>query len=66
MKVASITAAAINQGLKLGVHSRAVAVGAGLNLSAIALISSYFGVRRQSEAATALWFGVPPLGGSIS
>jgi hypothetical protein len=48
MKVASITAAAISQGLKLGVHSRAVAVvrlAAGFNLSAIALIFSYFAVR---------------------
>ncbi len=23
----------------------------------------FFGVHRQSEAATALWFGVPPSGG---
>jgi hypothetical protein len=68
MKVASITEAAISQGLKLGVHSRTASVvrlAAGLSLSAIALISTYFGVRRKSETATAFWFGVPPLGSIV-
>jgi hypothetical protein len=51
MKVASITAAAINQGLKEGVQSRGAATGFGdgrgfdLSLSAIVLIAIYFGAR---------------------
>jgi hypothetical protein len=28
------------------------------------MIGFLFGVRRQSEAATAFWFGGPPLGGA--